>query len=49
MESYFAGARKSPKQLIWVEASDHFFAGALDKFEEELYRVASADKLARVD
>ncbi len=22
-----------PKQLIWIEASDHFFAGALDEFE----------------
>jgi hypothetical protein len=23
-----------PKQLIWVEAGDHFFAGALEKLEE---------------
>ena len=23
-----------PKQLIWIEASDHFFAGALDQLEE---------------
>ena len=22
-----------PKRLIWIEASDHFFAGALDEFE----------------
>ena len=22
-----------PKKLIWVEAQDHFFAGALDQFE----------------
>ena len=41
LESYFAGLT-GPKQLIWVEASDHFFAGALDIFEEEVYRVASA-------
>ena len=25
-----------PKQLIFVEAADHFFAGALDKFEETI-------------
>jgi len=23
-----------PKQLIWIEAADHFFAGALDQLEE---------------
>ena len=41
LESYFAGLQ-GPKELIWVEANDHFFAGALDQFEEEVYRVASA-------
>jgi len=41
LESYFAGLA-GPKQLIWVEADDHFFAGALDNFEEEVYRVASS-------
>ena len=25
-----------PKRLIWVEAGDHFFAGALDAFEEQI-------------
>jgi alpha/beta superfamily hydrolase len=25
-----------PKQLIWVEAEDHFFKGALDAFEEQI-------------
>jgi alpha/beta superfamily hydrolase len=25
-----------PKRLIWVEASDHFFAGALDQLEDEI-------------
>ena len=34
METYFAGLQ-GPKQLIWVEARDHFFAGALDEFEED--------------
>ena len=42
LESYFAGL-KGPKQVIWVEASNHFFAGALDNFEEEVYRVASSE------
>ena len=27
-----------PKRLVWVEATDHFFAGALDQFEEEVSR-----------
>jgi len=39
METYFAGL-KGEKQLIWVEARDHFFSGALDEFEETVYRVA---------
>jgi alpha/beta superfamily hydrolase len=39
MESFFAGLR-GPKQLIWVEGRDHFFTGALDEFEEEVYRVS---------
>lgn len=25
-----------PKQLVWVESADHFFAGALDAFEKEI-------------
>jgi alpha/beta superfamily hydrolase len=29
-----------PKQLYWVEASDHFFAGALDAFEEQVVNAA---------
>jgi alpha/beta superfamily hydrolase len=27
-----------PKKLAWVEAKDHFFAGALDAFEQEVGR-----------
>jgi alpha/beta superfamily hydrolase len=27
-----------PKRLEWIEASDHFFAGALDQFEETVAR-----------
>ena len=39
MEAYFA-ALEGPKELIWVEAGDHFFAGALDRFEEAVFEVA---------
>ncbi len=41
MEAYFA-ALAGPKQLIWVEAADHFFAGGLDQLEEAVFRVGSA-------
>jgi alpha/beta superfamily hydrolase len=41
MESYFAPLA-GPKDLIWVEARDHFFAGALDEFEEAVFRVGQA-------
>jgi uncharacterized protein len=37
MEAYFA-ALPEPKELIWVNAQDHFFAGALDDFENAIYR-----------
>ncbi len=30
-----------PKQLIWVEAADHFFAGALEQLEEEVRTAAT--------
>ncbi len=39
MEAYFATIPE-PKQLIWVEAQDHFFAGALDKLEETVLKAA---------
>lgn len=29
-------ALPEPKRLIWVEAEDHFFKGALDAFEEQI-------------
>jgi alpha/beta superfamily hydrolase len=29
-----------PKQVIWIEASDHFFTGALDDFEKQVYENA---------
>ena len=37
MEAYFERLR-GPKQLIWVEAADHFFAGALPEFEEAVFQ-----------
>lgn len=36
LESLFAEAVLPPKNLIFVEAEDHFFKGALDKFEETI-------------
>jgi len=38
MQSYF-DALPEPKRLIWVEAADHFFTGALDQLEEAVYGV----------
>jgi alpha/beta superfamily hydrolase len=29
-----------PKQLIWIDAQDHFFAGALEQLEETITRLA---------
>jgi uncharacterized protein len=40
MESYFSSL-KDPKELIWVEARDHFFANGLDEFEEAIFRVGA--------
>jgi alpha/beta superfamily hydrolase len=31
-----------PKRLVWIEAADHFFAGALDQFEAEVRKAAEA-------
>jgi alpha/beta superfamily hydrolase len=39
MESYFA-ALEGPKELIWIEARDHFFAGGLDQFEQAMCELA---------
>jgi uncharacterized protein len=45
MEAYFA-ALPEPKELIWVEAADHFFGGALDAFENAVYQVALTEPRA---
>lgn len=44
MEAYFARLR-GPKQLIWVPAADHFFAGGLEEFEEAVLRVGEEKTL----
>jgi uncharacterized protein len=46
MEAYFA-ALTGPKELIWIEARDHFFTGALDEFEETVFRVGSRAMVPR--
>ena len=38
MNAYYDGLT-GPKELIWVPAQDHFFAGALEDFEEAVFRV----------
>ena len=30
----------APKELHWIESPDHFFAGALDALEEQVFRAA---------
>lgn len=30
-----------PKRLIWIPAADHFFAGALDRLEDEVFHLES--------
>jgi uncharacterized protein len=32
-----------PKEIHWVEAADHFFAGGLEALEEEVFRAAEAE------
>jgi len=39
MQVYF-DSLTGPKELIWVEARDHFFAGALEEFEEAVYQLS---------
>ncbi len=39
LEALF-GRMAEPKRLHWIEAADHFFAGALDEVEETVWREA---------
>jgi len=41
LEALYAGLPE-PKRLVWIEAADHFFAGGLEKLEEEVRRAAEA-------
>jgi alpha/beta superfamily hydrolase len=36
MEELYATISE-PKQMIWIEAGDHFFSGALDRLEETIF------------
>ena len=40
MQTYF-DRLPEPKQLVWVESTDHFFAGALPEFEEAVFGVGT--------
>ena len=46
LEEVFAGLNE-PKKLVWVPAEDHFFKGALEPFEDAVYRV-QMEALAQV-
>lgn len=37
-QKYF-DSLEEPKKLIWIEAKDHFFAGALDAFEQVVFEL----------
>ena len=41
LQAYFDGLT-GPKELLWVPARDHFFADALDAFEETVLKVGNA-------
>jgi uncharacterized protein len=41
MEAYFSELDE-PKELVWIEAQDHFFGGALDEFEKAVSRVGAS-------
>jgi len=41
METMFAKVAE-PKQLIWVESTDHFFAGGLEELEEAVFHAAGS-------
>jgi uncharacterized protein len=42
LETVYSAAAE-PKKLCWIEAGDHFFAGALDEFEEAAFEAFNAD------
>jgi len=40
-ERFYAGLQL-PKEIRWVKAQDHFFAGALDEFEAQIVEIGTA-------
>jgi len=36
------GAAAEPKQLVWIEAQDHFFTGALPQLEDAVFAILAA-------
>jgi uncharacterized protein len=40
MEAYFASLAE-PKELIWVDAADHFFSDKLDELETAVYQIGT--------
>jgi len=42
MQKYF-DSLDGPKRLLWVEAQDHFFAGALPEFEETMFSLGAGE------
>ncbi|MDQ6760681.1 MAG: hypothetical protein M3Z32_12585, partial [Acidobacteriota bacterium] len=47
LQSYF-DQLTGPKELLWVPARDHFFAGALDEFEQTLLQVGNSMTLDKL-
>jgi alpha/beta superfamily hydrolase len=43
MEALFARVA-DPKQLVWIEAADHFFAGALEELEQKVQAAADGHR-----
>ena len=43
VEEFFA-RMAPPKRLVWIEARDHFFAGALERFEQQVAELAAPPK-----
>lgn len=47
LDAVYARAAE-PKRIVWIEAGDHFFAGALESLEEEVRKAAANVVSARL-